>query len=230
MTQTIGLPRPLSAEWLAFEAQAEELRWGLARELEARFAGDPRVSLAPDVSFDEIAEEAFALAFEQWRAKPAAVAPATWMRRHATSVLEATLDAAALAAESAGEEREAERGEAIASRADAEEGRRQWSELVDPDDEGAPVLSITEELGSFDLLVCDPLVSSPEDRMREHELLAEIGRALQGLPDRLRRAVAHRYLDGLPMVEVAYLLECTETEARQAVTSGLAELRRRVRV
>jgi RNA polymerase sigma factor (sigma-70 family) len=228
MQGTLRVAHPTSAEWRELRENAELHRDDVVRHLRHRLAGDPRADATDLLSLREIAEEAYALAVEDWRSKPAAISPAAWLRRHALVILDAALDEAALAAEGADEERRAERPEAQQDREDVEEGRRAWFEMVDRDDEGGLPASITEELGTFDLLVCDPTVSSPEERMRERELLAEIGRALQSLPERSRRAVAHRYLDGLPLAEVAYLLECSEAEAQSEIAAGLAELNRRI--
>jgi RNA polymerase sigma factor (sigma-70 family) len=49
--------------------------------------------------------------------------------------------------------------------------------------------------------------------------------ALDGLTEKQRRAVLYHHVAGLPYVEVAEILGCSETAARRSAADGIAKLR-----
>jgi len=59
---------------------------------------------------------------------------------------------------------------------------------------------------------------------------AELWDAVKALPDKQRRAVAYRYLAGLPYRDIAGLLESSEDAARRAAADGIKSLRTHYRV
>jgi RNA polymerase sigma factor (sigma-70 family) len=78
-----------------------------------------------------------------------------------------------------------------------------------------------------------PTTSPAEDehliRAAELEELRDtLADALTALPDRRRRAVALRIVDGLPYPEVAVRLGCSEDAARAQVSRGLRALQRHI--
>jgi RNA polymerase sigma factor (sigma-70 family) len=68
-------------------------------------------------------------------------------------------------------------------------------------------------------------VGDPEASARAGELRADVRSALLNLSPSQRLAVCRRVLDGAEYAEVAHLLGCSETAARQHVSQGLRRLR-----
>lgn len=223
---------PRSAEWKELEANALDVRRRIVRTLRRELVHDARAGSArlQNLGAEDLADEAFAWALENWKAKPAAVTPEQWMRKRGLQILDESLDVEALAGESRAEER-------------AAEGRVHAHDLArDDDDERAGWLDIAvlakrrvkrESDGGqddpFDDRASDPLVSSPADRLDERETLIELERALLALPERRRRVVAHRHLDGLGVEEIAYLLDAPTTDVRRELAKGLGELQSALR-
>ena len=74
----------------------------------------------------------------------------------------------------------------------------------------------------------DERVSSHRDAGESAELgdeVADLARRLGELPARQRTAVVLRHVVGLPLAEIALVLECPEGTARSHVARGLAALR-----
>jgi DNA-directed RNA polymerase specialized sigma24 family protein len=215
-----------SAEWREVERSAGDVRRRLERLLRRELVHDARTSSARlhNVVAEDLADEAFAWALENWKAKPATTAPEQWMRRRALQILDESIDREALVAESREEERDVER-------------RFLAHELLKDDDERAGWLEVAElalrrrrassdgtEEVPFEALECDPLVCSPADRLDERETFVELERSLLRLPELRRRAIAHRYFDGLAVEEIAYLLDVPVADIRSEIHQGLTDL------
>jgi RNA polymerase sigma factor (sigma-70 family) len=222
-----GRPRP--DDWREVETTASDVRRRLSRTLRRELVHDPRSTAARRQNFapDDLADEALAWAFENWKAKPAAVTPEQWMRKRALQILDESLDREALAAESRAEERAVESGRLADDAHNEDEGRADWIDVsgmaaADGKTDG----DVSED--PFDGLVGDPLVNSPADRYAERETLAVLDAAMRGLPERRRRVVAHRYFDGLAVEDIAYLLDTTSGDVRHEIAAGIEDLRREV--
>ena len=217
-----------SAEWGLFEEYAGDLRRVLARTLRRELVHDARSATAriQNLPVSDLADEAITWGLENWRSKPHATSPESWVRKHALQLLDELLDSEALAAESRAEERDAERrviAHEILSDAHDEE-RSDWLDMADlalrsrrrvrpaPDDE------------PFDSLECDPQVSSPEERLGERETIVRLERALLHLPEKRRKVVAHRFLDGLDVAEIAYLVDEPANAVESEIAAGLRDL------
>jgi len=217
-----------SAEWGLFEANAAELRVLLERCLRRELVHDSRAALAriQNLSVADLADEAITWGLENWKAKPTATQPDLWIRKHALLLLDEALDAETLAAESRAEERDAERrlvAHDISDDGDDEE-RADWLDMAQLATRGDRREKDGGEDEPFDGLESDPQVSSPQDRLDERETIEELERAMLRLPEQRRRAVAHRYLDGLCVEEIAYLLEIRSDVVEREIVAGLSEL------
>lgn len=219
-----GVDRP--ADWHDYEANAATLRRGLTRILRRELVHDPRAAVAriANDSVEDLVDEAFAWTLENWKAKPTATLPSQWLRKRALRLLDESLDREALAAESRAEERVAE-GRILAHEVAQDDTERAgWIEIAElagrrhnrdlGDGEGEP----------FDGLLSDPQISSPDDRLFSRETLGELDRALGKLTERRRRVIAHRYLDGLAVGEIAYLLDASVDSVEAELAAGLKDL------
>jgi len=226
--------RPRSEEWTDVARAASEVRRRLQRMLRRRLVHDertsaerPRAILAAD-----LADDAFAWALDNWRAKPATVTPEQWMMKRGLSLLDDALDREALAAEgraeTLAEERGAERRLLAHALLRSEDGRRDYVDLAGMATSDGRADGEPEEYDLFDETACDPLVASPSDRIDERERLAHVESALSSLADHRRRIVAHRYLDGLSVEEIAYLLDAPELDVKAEIAAGIEDLRRAV--
>ena len=220
--------RPRSAEWIDVEATAAEVRRRIERTLRRELIHDPRAGLArrQNLAASDLADEAFAWSLENWRAKPSAVAPEQWMRKRALQILDEALDREALAAESRAEERAAERRLIAHDLPRDDDEREGWVEIADLATRRRRREIDGGDDDPFDGLAGDPLLSSPADRLDERETLVELERAMLTLPERRRKAVAHRFLDGLEVEEIAYLLDAPVAEVRSEILAGLSDLQR----
>jgi len=202
--------------------------------LRRRLVHDPRaVAERPrDVVAADLADEAFTWALENWKAKPAAVSPEQWMRKRGLSLLDEALDRESLAAEgraeNRAEERDAERRLLAHQLLRHDDGRADWIEMSGLASADGKSDSDVGEFDPFDGIACDPLVSSPAERLDERETLVALDRALLTLPEHRRKIVAHRYLDGLAVEEIAYLLDAPTAEVRVEIAAGIEDLRRAV--
>jgi len=225
---------PRSDEWTEVQRTASELRRRLERLLRRRLVHDPRavVERPHAIVSADLADEAFTWALENWKAKPSAVTPELWMRKRGLQLLDESLDRESLAAEG--------RAENLADERDAER-RLLAHQLLRHDDERADWIDVSGmaaadgkadsdggEFDPFDGIACDPLVSSPSERLDEREMLVALERALLSLPEHRRKIVAHRYLDGLAVEEIAYLLDAPPADVRVEIASGIEDLRRAV--
>lgn len=217
-----------SAEWGLFEEYAGDLRRVLSRTLRRELVHDARSATArvQNLPVGDLADEAIAWGLENWRTKPHTTSPEAWVRKHALQILDERLDSEALAAESRAEERDAERrvlAHELLEDAHDEE-RSDWLDMADlalrsrrqarpsPDDE------------PMDNLESDPQVSSPEQRLGERETIVRLERALLHLPEKRRKVVAHRFLDGLEVAEIAYIVDETANTVEREIAAGLRDL------
>jgi len=227
MTSNNGAPR--STEWGLFEANAAELRMLLERCLRRELVHDSRAAVAriQNLSVADLADEAITWGLENWKAKPVATPPDLWIRKRALQLLDEALDAEALAAESRAEERSVERRLIAHDLIDdgADEERADWLDMAQlaTRDQGREKDGGDDE--PFDGLESDPQVSSPSDRLDERETIEALERAMLHLPERTRRVLAHRFLDGLSVSEIAYLLEVRTDTVEREMTDGVSALR-----
>jgi DNA-directed RNA polymerase specialized sigma24 family protein len=225
---------PRSEEWVEVQQTASELRRRLERMLRRRLVHDPRVvaERPHDIVAADLADEAFTWALENWKAKPATVTPEQWMRKRGLQLLDAALDREALAAEgraeSVAEERDAERRLLAHQLLRHDDGRAEWLDMAGMGAADSKADAETGEYDPFDGIACDPLVSSPAERLDERETLVALDRALLTLPEHRRKIVAHRYLDGLAVEEIAYLLDAPVPDVRAEIAAGIEDLRRAV--
>jgi DNA-directed RNA polymerase specialized sigma24 family protein len=218
-----------SAEWERFEANAAELRLLLERCLRRELVHDSRAAVAriQNLSVADLADEAIAWGLENWKAKPTATPPDLWIRKHALQLLDEALDAETLAAESRAEERSVERrliAHDLVDDGDDEE-RADWLDMAQLAGRADRREKDGGEDEPFDGLESDPQVSSPQDRLDERETIEALERAMLHLPERTRRVVAHRFLDGLSVPEIAYLLEVRAETVESETVDGVSALR-----
>ncbi len=231
---------PSTPEWEDFRGSIVDHRKRLERALRREMIHDARAATArlQNVAVVDLADDALCHTLDQWRSKPGGTAPFEWMLKHALLLLDAALDREALAAESRQEER-------------AEESKLVAHDLMQDDDERAAWLDMVEltrlagdgEAGDgaiegggargvlspdghqFDGLTSPADASVPDERLQQRETLAALERALLDLPEVRRRAVAHRFLDGLGIDEVAYLLDLEPDDVEIEVAEALKTLR-----
>lgn len=229
---------PSTPEWDAFRDDLVDHRKRLQRMLRRELVHDPRSATArlQNVAVRDLADDALCHVLDQWRSKPARTTPFQWMVKHGLHILDEALDREALAAESRAEER-AEEGRLLAhDLMQDDEERARWLEVAGmaipnaEDGAAAQVTSAGESPHQFDGLQSSPDTSSPEERMQQAESLAELERAMLRLSAVRRKAIAHRFLDGLDIEEICYLLdlpaEQVETEIRAALVSLRQDLKR----
>jgi RNA polymerase sigma factor (sigma-70 family) len=225
---------PRSDEWLEVQRTASDLRRRLERLLRRRLVHDPRaVAERPhNIVAADLADDAFTWALENWKAKPSAVTPEQWMRKRGLQLLDEALDREALAAEgraeSLADERDAERRLLAHQLLRHEDERADWYDMAGMAAADGKADAEGGEFDPFDGIACDPLVSSPSERLDERETLVALDRALLTLPEHRRKIVAHRYLDGLSVEEIAYLLDAPSADVRVEIASGIEDLRRAV--
>lgn len=70
-----------------------------------------------------------------------------------------------------------------------------------------------------------PMSFSPSQRAMQGESIVEITQALQRLPERQRRAVQFRHLDGWSIADIANFLETTDAAIGGLLKRGLQQLR-----
>lgn len=217
-----------SVEWQAFEANAEELRRLLGRGLRRELVHDPRAAVAriQNLSVADLADEAFAWALENWKQKPTTTTPELWTRKRALQLLDEALDSEALAAESRAEERATERVLLAHDVHEDDEERADWLDMAELAGRAKARDADGGDDEPFDGLESDPQLSSPPDRLDGRETLVELERAMLRLPENRRKAVAHRYLDGLSVEEIAYLLDSPPVAVEREIATGLVELQR----
>jgi DNA-directed RNA polymerase specialized sigma24 family protein len=217
-----------SAEWRTFEANVADLRRLLERGLRRELVHDPRAAKVriQNLSVADLADEAITWGLENWRAQPAATSPDIWVRKRALQLLDEALDAESLAAESRAEERAAERRHMAHDLMDDgdDEERTAWLDMAGLATRTKKHEKDGGEDEPFDGLESDPQVSSPEERLDERELIAQMERALLALPDCRRRIVSHRYLDGLTVEEIAYIQDMSKHAVQLEIVTGLREL------
>ena len=72
----------------------------------------------------------------------------------------------------------------------------------------------------------DLKTSSPSQRLLRGETAAELARVLEQIPERQQEAVRLRYLEGLPLAEIADLMDATPFAVVGLLNRGLKEIRR----
>src|SRR5947207_7887685 len=175
--------RPRPDDWRELETTASEVRRRLARTLRRELVHDPRSTLArtANIAADDLADESFTWALENWRAKPATVSPEGWMRKRGLQILDESLDREALAAESRAEERAVESDRLAGDAPNEDEDRADWIDVSGmAAGDGKTDGDVSED--PFDGLVGDPLVTSPAERYAERETLGVLETAMRGLP------------------------------------------------
>jgi DNA-directed RNA polymerase specialized sigma24 family protein len=225
---------PSTPEWMEFRGKVVDHRKRLERALRRALVHDPRAETArlQNVAILDLADDALCRTLDEWRSKPGGTAPFQWMLKHALQLLDQALDREALAAESRREERQ-EEGKLVAyDLMHDDEERRAWLEMaeltqLDFDDETDVDAPSTGH--QFDGLTSPPDTSSPDERLEQRETLVELERAMLGLSALRRRAIAHRFLDGLGIDEVAYLLDLDEDAAEIEISEALRSLRSTLR-
>jgi len=69
---------------------------------------------------------------------------------------------------------------------------------------------------------------SPDHRIEQADLVAQVRRAVANLPQRQGRAIVMRYFEQEDYPVIAARLNCTEATARSHVSKGVATLRRKL--
>jgi DNA-directed RNA polymerase specialized sigma24 family protein len=228
---------PSTPEWNDFRDSVVEHRKRLERALRRELVHDPRSATCrvQNVAARDLADEALCQTLDEWRSKPGGTPPFQWMLKRGMHLLDAALDRETLAAESRAEERDEEDKLVARDLMQDDEERARWLEvagLASVDTESVPESEsfADTESGSrqpdrFDGLTSHPATSSPDARMQQAETILELERAMLRLPELRRRAVAHRFLDGLDVDEISFLLELEKDEVEIELSSALATLR-----
>ena len=225
---------PSTPEWQAFRDDLVAHRKRLERMLRRELVHDARAAnvRTQNVSVRDLADDALCQVLADWRRKPATTTPFQWMVKHGLRLLDAALDRESLAAESRAEERAEESRLLAHDLTQDDEERNRWLEVaglaVSPREaNGAepPITDAREARDHFDGLESSPDTSSPETRLQQRETLVELERAMLRLPEPRRRAIAHRFLDGLAIDEICYILDAPAEHVETEIRAGLATLR-----
>lgn len=251
----LRLDLPSTPEWDDFRDRVVDHRKRLERVLRREIVHDPRAARCRIQNFaaGDLADEALVQALDEWRSKPSETPPFEWMLKRGLLLLDEALDRESLAADSRAEERDAEQRLLAHELLHDDEERARWLEVaglahverdVDADTETDVVTADVDtssvafaetddddalDRHEFDGLASPPDASSPAVRMEQAETLLELERALLRLPEQRRRAVAHRFLDGLDIDEIAYLLDLQPDEVEIELSRGLQDLRTELR-
>jgi RNA polymerase sigma-70 factor (ECF subfamily) len=170
---------------------------------------DPRAKAAGGrISVPDIVEEALVYVFEHFHEKPAEMSPDRWLVRRGLLLFE----------------QELERVAGITSATDAPRS-------------AAPVQEDWEELMDLPLLRFRPLESRPdEDARASPEALGirgkaqtETAAALKELPDRQRRTLLLRHLEGYDLPEIAYVLNAGEDQVEEWLLLAETTLQERLK-
>ncbi len=221
---------PSTPEWDAFHDSVLDHRKRLERALRREVVHDARSARCrlQNLAVRDLADEALCQTLDEWRSKPSGTPPFEWMLKRGLHLLDEALDREALAAESRHEERSEEQRLHEFNLTRDDEERARWLEVAGlargADDEAFAETGDGESC-QFDRLTSPPDTSCPDARMQQAETILELDRALLRLPELRRRAVAHRFLDGLDLGEVAFLLDLEEHEVEVELTSALRTLR-----
>ena len=231
------LQLPSTPEWGEFREKLLDHRKRLERAIRRELVHDSRSATCriQNVAARDLADEALCQTLDEWRSKPSGTPPFEWMLKRGLHLLDAALDRETLAAESRAEERSEERKLIAHDLMQDDEERAYWLEwlevsglaLADVEATDAEPFSDTGEgePQAFDGLASPPDTSSPDLRMQQAETLLELERAMLRLPETRRRAVAHRFLDGLEISEISYLLDLEDDEVEIELISALTSLR-----
>ena len=220
---------PSTPEWDEFRDRLVQHRKRLERTLRRELVHDPRAGRCrvQNVAARDIADEALCQTLDEWRSKPGGTPPFQWMLKRGLHLLDRALDRETLAAESRAEER-SEEGKLVAHDIlQDDEERARWMEVAGLAlrDGAAPTDTGRDEPHPFDGLTSSPDTSSPDARMQQAETFLELERAMLRLPELRRRAVAHRFLDGLDLEEISFLLDLDRSEVEIELFAALASLR-----
>jgi len=229
---TSRLQLPSSPEWNDFRDRLVDHRKRLERALRRELVHDPRSTRCrvQNVAVRDLADEAVCQTLDEWRSKPSGTPPFEWMLKRGLHLLDETLDREALAAESRAEERSEERKLVTHDLLQDDEERARWTDWMEVaglgDADGEAFADTTESGPSqFDGLTSPPDTSSPDARMQQAETFLELERAMLRLPEQRRRAVAHRFLDGLDLEEIAFLLDLDHADVERELAAALVTLR-----
>ncbi len=220
---------PSTAEWSDFRDRVVQHRQTVERTLRRELVHDPRAGSVrlQNVAVRDLADEALCQVLDDWRSKPGGTPPFQWMLKRGLHLLDETLDREALAAESRAEEREEQRRLFAHEILHDDEERARWREIAGFATRAAADAG-TVETGD-DRLHFDGIASSrnatPERQVEALETLRMLADALLTLSEPQRRAVSHRYLDGLDVDDVAFLLDVSATDVAMHLEAGLAALR-----
>jgi DNA-directed RNA polymerase specialized sigma24 family protein len=233
---TSNVGGPTTPEWTEFRSSVVEQRKRLERALRRELVHDARSATArlQNVAVLDLADDALCRTLDEWRSKPGGTAPFQWMLKHALKLLDEALDREALAAESRREERIEEKKLVAYDLSHDDEERTRWLEMVeltqlDVDSESTDARGpLSSDGHQFDGLTSPAGTSDPDERFRQREALLELEQALLDLPGLRRRAIAHRFLDGLDVEEVAYLLDLEEDDAEIEISEALRTLREKL--
>jgi DNA-directed RNA polymerase specialized sigma24 family protein len=225
---------PSTPEWDEFRESLVDHRKRLERAIRRELVHDPRAATCriQNVAARDLADEALCQTLDEWRSKPSGTPPFQWMLKRGLHLLDGALDRETLAAESRAEERTEERKLIAHDLMRDDEERAHWLEslevsgiaLGDPD---SVAFSETDgsEAHQFDGLASPPDTSSPDVRMQQAETILELEHAMLRLPELRRRAIAHRFLDGLDVAEISFILDLEEDDVEIELTSALQTLR-----
>ena len=228
---------PSTPEWDEFRECLVDHRKRLERTIRRELVHDPRAARCrlQNVAARDLADEALCQTLDEWRSKPNGTPPFEWMLKRGLHLLDGALDRETLAAESRAEERSEERKLIAHDLMQDDEDRAYWLEWLDisgialADVEAAETEPFSDTRGDepqeFDGLASSPDTSSPDKRMQQAETFLELERAMLRLPELRRRAVAHRFLDGLELSEISFLLDLDEDDVEIELTSALKALR-----
>ena len=212
-------------EWTEFRAGIDHNRKELDRLLRREMVHDARADMvATSISVADLADEAICRTLDDWKSKPASTSAGLWLRKRALQLLDETLDREALAEESREEQDSVERRLVAQDVLDDDEERSRWLDVAELANPSRTRDLDSTEVQAFDGLSSDPTLSSPERRLADRERLVELERAMMQLSEARRKAVAHRYLDGLTPQEIAYLMDRSVQEVEREIQSGLREL------
>jgi len=225
---------PSTPEWDDFRESVIDHRKRLERALRRELIHDARAATArlQNVAIPDLADDALCHTLDEWRSKPSSTAPFQWMLKHALQLLDAALDREALAAESRLEERVEENKLIAHDLHQDDEERTSWLEMAEltqlahDEVDGAEARGpLSQDGHQFDGLTSPADASNPDERLQQRETLLELERAMLRLPSQRRKAIAHRFLDGLDISEIAYLLDIEPDDAEIEISEALKTLR-----
>ena len=207
--------RPVTVEDLAQVRDSEDFRDHVAdhaarlhKVLLRERRLDPRVKAAGGlVSLPDIVEEALAYVFGHFREKPPHMSPDRWLVRRGLLILDEELSRI---------EREPTGG---TPEPHAEEEREDWEDLMD-----LPVFEAT----AMDAHAAEEGRAAPDVIGDRHEAQRETAAALKALPERQRKAIVLKHLEGYALPEIAYVLNAEEATVESWLAEAEVKLKNRL--